>query len=146
MSVKKLSTLGFIMHCLDIQTVSLSRILHVDASLVSKWKSGDRRLNKNSNYFDPVISFLMEESKKTNHVLLSKALHEVYPLETFDREATLELFVRKLLSVREVPVSLESDLTLGGIKCTTQIASFENNSGRKEAVLTLLNYAESMPS
>lgn len=33
------------MEALNIHTVSMSRIIHVDASLVSKWKTGNRTLN-----------------------------------------------------------------------------------------------------
>lgn len=40
MKMKKISPLGFLMESLNIVSASLARELHVDASLVSKWKSG----------------------------------------------------------------------------------------------------------
>ena len=43
MTEKKLSTLGYLMDRLGLSTAGLARRLHVDASLVSKWRSGNRR-------------------------------------------------------------------------------------------------------
>ena len=53
----KLSPLGVILENLEIATSTLARHLHVDASLVSKWKSGDRKLAKNSVYFAEIVAF-----------------------------------------------------------------------------------------
>ena len=52
MTEKKLSTLGYLMDRLCLSTAGLARRLHVDASLVSKWRSGSRRLNVKSVYFE----------------------------------------------------------------------------------------------
>ena len=48
MTEKKLSTLGYLMDRLGLSTAGLARRLHVDASLVSKWRSGNRRLHVKS--------------------------------------------------------------------------------------------------
>ena len=42
MNNRSLSPFGFIMNYLDIRTASLSRSIHVDPSLISKWKTGKR--------------------------------------------------------------------------------------------------------
>ena len=54
MTERKLSTLGYLMDRLGLSTAALARRLHVDASLVSKWRSGSRRLSAKSVYFDEV--------------------------------------------------------------------------------------------
>ena len=51
MTERKLSTLGYLMDRLGLSTAALARRLHVDASLVSKWRSGSRRLSAKSVYF-----------------------------------------------------------------------------------------------
>ena len=48
MTEKKLSTLGYLMDRLGLSTAGLARRLHVVASLVSKWRSGNRRLHGKS--------------------------------------------------------------------------------------------------
>ena len=47
---RKLSTLGYLMDRLGLPTAALARQLHVDPSLVSKWRSGTRRLSTNLQY------------------------------------------------------------------------------------------------
>ena len=66
MTERKLSTLGYLMDRLGLSTAALARRLHVDASLVSKWRSGSRRLSAKSVYFDEVCRMLLEQ----NFVLL----------------------------------------------------------------------------
>lgn len=63
MKKKSFSTLGYIMEALNIQTVSMSRFIHVDASLVSKWKTGDRTLSEKSIYFDVLLITLGSKHK-----------------------------------------------------------------------------------
>ncbi|EEG72782.1 hypothetical protein [[Clostridium] hylemonae] len=145
MRTKRLSPLGFLMECLNIQTVSLSRELHVDASLVSKWKSGDRSLNSNSMYFEDIIRFIMKVSEKSDHQLLSKALSEIYPLEGLEGSSSPEPFVRKLLFSEKLTLPNLKEFTAPGIQPKIQIGSCEQNSGRRHAVLKLLDYAETLP-
>ena len=61
MTEKKLSTLGYLMDRLGLSTAGLARRLHVDASLVSKWRSGSRRLNVKSVYFEEICAMLLEQ-------------------------------------------------------------------------------------
>lgn len=145
MRTKRLSPLGYLMKCLNIQTVSLSRALHVDASLVSKWKSGDRSLSSNSVYFEQVIDYLMKESEKTSHQLLLDSLCEAYPLKDLKTATSLEPFVRNLLAARDFSISPFKELPGSPAQQTIQIAAYEKNAGRRQAISRLLDYAESIP-
>lgn len=144
MRQKKLSTLGFIMECLDIQTVSLARALHVDASLVSKWKSGDRSLTGKSTYFQEVITYLMEESAKSGHQLLRNALRELYPHEEIGAGIQIEPLLRQALTKIKYHSKPENRklLTEGAENITLSV--FEGNAGRRTAIERLLKYAEGM--
>lgn len=146
MKTRRLSTLGFLMDRLNIPTVSLSRELHVDASLVSKWKSGDRYLNSRSIYFDQVICFLMDESEKSDHQILKKALSEIHPLEDIESLDCPEPFLRQLLSNPKLTVPDSRKTAYVESQHMAQISIFEQNSGRRKAALQLLDYAEKMPS
>ncbi|MFR2824736.1 MAG: hypothetical protein ACLTCQ_09280 [Enterocloster bolteae] len=77
MTERKLSTLGYLMDRLGLSTAALARRLHVDASLVSKWRSGSRRLSAKSVYFDEVCRMLLEQ----NPMALTDALRSLVPLE-----------------------------------------------------------------
>lgn len=63
MKNRTLSMVGFFIDSLHIKTVSMAAALHVDASLISKWKSGKRILTDKSMYFDDVIAYFLEQNR-----------------------------------------------------------------------------------
>lgn len=144
--MKLLSPLGFLLESLSITTVSLSRELHVDASLVSKWKSGKRQLKSNSIYFDSIVDFIIDESEKSNHHILARSLSEIFPMDKIDKTDDLEPFVRTVLSKNELINNITSDITSDGINHCVKVSSYEQNEGRRQAISKLLNFAESMPT
>ena len=125
------------MEKLNIHTVSMSQVIHVDASLVSKWKSGNRKLSPKSVYFDDIIDFILEESTNTLHQNLKNALLDIYPHETIDNDVKLELKLRELLS-SSMPrsTSPENKLQSDNSSAVTALL-FQNNSGRREAVFKM---------
>lgn len=145
MHKRRISTLGFLMERLNIQTVSLARILHVDASLISKWKTGDRCLTSKSAYFDDVIIFLMSVSKKSDHKILEKALTEIFPMEEIQTAESPEPLLRQLLSNPKCELPKVTDTTVPDAAHTTQINIWEGYSGRRNAMDKLLDFAEKMP-
>lgn len=144
MRKKSFSTLGYIMECLNIQTISLSRALHVDASLVSKWKTGDRTLSGKSIYFDSIIDFLMEESKKSNHRLLKNALMDLYPHETIAEDSYIEPLLRQALTDTKAHGALNGQQKMLEGEKTVPTVIFEENLGRRAAIAKLLDYADAM--
>ncbi len=144
--MKLLSPLGFLLESLSIPTVSLSRELHVDASLVSKWKSGKRQLKSNSIYFDSIVDFIIDESEKSNHQILSKSLSEMFPMDELDESDDLEPFVRTVLSKNEMLNTTIPNLTSDSMKHCIKVSSYEQNEGRRQAISKLLSFAEAMPS
>ena len=61
------------MEQLNLPTVYMAQSVHVDASLVSKWKTGRRTLSSRSVYFDDIIQCLMAEGEKSEYRLLKRA-------------------------------------------------------------------------
>lgn len=144
MKKKSLSTLGYIMEALNIQTVSMSRFIHVDASLVSKWKTGDRTLSSKSIYFDDIIDFIMDQSTNTIHQNLKNTLNDLYPHEKIEDEIHLENLLREALSSnRPINKSPEKQLSSDKSEIISTIL-FKENYGRREAIIKLLDYAEAM--
>lgn len=144
MRKKPLSTFGFIMECLNIQTVSMSRALHVDASLVSKWKTGARILSEKSIYFNDIIDYLLDESEKQNNKPLIDALANLYPHETITPLQMESLLKQALVNTGNAyEVSNEHQLLLDGSKSISTLI-FENNAGKRAAISKLLDYATAM--
>lgn len=144
MKKKSLSTLGYIMNRLNIQTVSMSRAIHVDASLISKWRTGDRNLSGKSIYFDDVIVFLMEQSTRTFHHVLKNSLLDLYPHEKIEDNDHLESLLRQALSHSQAPKSTFEQQMLAEGSNTIQAMIFEGTAGRRDAISRLLDYAEAM--
>lgn len=141
---KKKSTLGFLMEYLDIPTVSLARELHVDSSLVSKWKSGSRLLSPKSEYFDSVILYLLKISSKTDHLLLTEVLHQLYPQEPITQTTNWELQLRRILqNGKAIPNTAPVPKELSGATKVSTLV-FRQDSGRRQAIRHLLDYAQKM--
>ena len=132
------------MECLDIQTVALARALHVDASLISKWKSGDRILTGKSSYFDEVVSYLMEESGKSDNQLMKNALRELYPHEEISGNVKVEPLLRQALTNIKYHSKPENRKLLAEGAESISLSVFEGNAGRREAIGRLLQYTEGM--
>lgn len=132
------------MDALNIQTVSMSRFIHVDASLVSKWKTGDRTLSSKSIYFDDIIDFIMDQSTNTIHQNLKNALIELYPHEIIEDEIHLENLLREALASNR-PRNKSPEQQLSSDKCKNiSTLLFKENYGRREAITKLLDYADAM--
>lgn len=144
MKKRSLSTLGYIMEQLNIQTVSMSRTLHVDASLISKWKTGDRNISVKSIYFDDIIDYLLEQSTRTIHQNLKNALIGLYPHESIDDETKLEILLRQALSNTQPQFKSPEKHLLSDNANTISALTFEENSGRRDAVFQILDFASDM--
>lgn len=141
---KPLTTFGYILERLDVQTVSMARALHVDASLISKWKNGDRVLSTKSIYFDDVIDFLLQKSTETMHEKLQEALLALYPSIIFQDETQIEHYLRQAISSKKnLPVASTSSILTGHFSSVSALV-FEKNQGRRDAIDQILKFAEKM--
>lgn len=139
-----LSTLGFLMNYLDIQTVSLSQAIHVDASLVSKWKTGKRVFSGKSVYFDTVVAYILAQSQKSNHQLLKSALLDLYPHETIEDTADMESLLRQALASTASHEASRQHQVLSDSTTAVSTLIFDGTQGRREAIVKLIDYAEDM--
>lgn len=98
MKNRTLSMVGFFIDSLHIKTVSMAAALHVDASLISKWKSGKRILTDKSMYFDDVIAYFLEQNRNLGGKELEAAVQEICPHADVSDEQHLEQQLRKIVS------------------------------------------------
>lgn len=144
MRKKTLSILGYIMEQLNIKTVAMARSLHVDASLISKWKTGDRKLSTNSVYFDDIINYLLEQDRLNDLDQLKTALTYLYPHENLDDYVLTEKLLRQSLLNTTIDTPSLENKVLSNDTNVVQTLVFEENQGRREAMSRLLDFAESM--
>ncbi|MCD7994633.1 MAG: hypothetical protein LUK37_23770 [Clostridia bacterium] len=163
MTERKLSTLGYLMDRLGLSTAALARRLHVNASLVSKWRSGSRRLSAKSVYFDEVCRMLLEQ----NPMALADALRSLVPLEEPKGEEVdvsgtgdgglsgaagtseewglpgTEALLYRVLNDRHFTVPKAFTIRAEAL-CTAEIAIYTSGEGRRQAISDLLEIAEAM--
>lgn len=139
MTERKLSTLGYLMDRMGLSAAALARRLHVDASLVSKWRSGSRHLNPRSMYFDDICSMLLEQ----NEIVLSEALYSLMPLENPAAQGDTAARLRSVLADRHFTVPKALIVRTEAL-CTAEIAIYTSGEGRRQAISDLLDVAETM--
>lgn len=139
MTEKKLSTLGYLMDSLGLSTGGMARRLHVDASLVSKWRSGSRRLDVKSMYFETICSMLLEQDGNA----LFDALGSLSPLGEGEDRVETPALLRRVLTDRHFTVPRAFTLRTEAV-CTAEIAVYTSGKGRRQAISDLLDVAESM--
>lgn len=142
MKPKTLSPLGFMMEYIGIQTTALAQALHVDASLISKWKTGNRTLSAHSIYMNEVIAFFLNDETCPVSIV-KQALGDMYPHEEITTPNQLEALLRRALTTNTLPLPAMPALSGPGSSSLTAL-SFTGNSGRREAISQLLSYAETM--
>ena len=64
MEARNQSAFGYIMNYTNTPTVQMAQALHIDASLVSKWKTGARNLSAKSIYFADVVDFFFFKHRR----------------------------------------------------------------------------------
>lgn len=143
MRITHLSPLGFLMDAMKIQTVTMARYLHVDASLVSKWKSGGRSLTERSVYFDDVIAYLADAAQQMPQAFYD-ALSQILPSDKISTQDDPKLLLRKALSLQKLPGQHPSSMPLleGGEQTTAFL--FDGSDGIRSAISKLLACAENL--
>lgn len=118
---KPLTSLGYLMERLGISSAMLAKELHLDASLVRKWKRGSRSLSRRLPYFQEVLQFFWDWGQHDSCRMLLSALQEIHPTACFsDKE---EFFV------------LLSDILEGGAPCVPAAPADRRATGRVEVTL-----------
>ena len=144
MKKEAFSILGFLLDNLGISYSALAREIHVDVSLVSKWKRGSRNFNKTSVYFSAVVDFIFSESKKEEHKTLKRILSTFFPSKKIEDSENIKKYLIKIFD-KELPESLKEDdsLFLGEVE-PVHAQIVYGNEGKRQIIENILNLAEHM--
>ncbi len=133
-----MSTFGYIVNYLNIKTSLMAKFIHVDSSLISKWKSGQRQINEESVYFNDVVSFIMNYDENNCYSTLKKVLTELYPYEKILDKNNIESMLKYALCGN---IKNESNILMGNLK-TIPIVFFSGIKGQQEAIMKLFDSIE----
>lgn len=144
MSGKPLTTIGYLLNSLHISTVSLSHAIHVDPSLVSKWKNGSRTLSEKADYYEELMTYILEESESDDYLGLKNVLQDLYPGCILNTQEQLKFTLRRALSTRSVDSELSHNQQLAKETNASTTLSFVGKSGIRSSYDMMLSYAENM--
>ena len=140
------SRLSIMMDNFAISGKDLSSLLHIDSSLVSKWRSGKRNLKPNSVYTTHIIKHVMALDRNNQYAKIRMMLSQEY-LSIFKcSEHEIALFLKDwLTSSKDVQENardyFEEIKNLRGASLLTTY-SMNGTNGRRQAVQFFLRYAQ----
>lgn len=139
---KPLTSFGYLMERLGISAAMLSRELHVDASLVSKWKRGTRTLSRRSPYFREVVRFFWSVQQKNSKDQFLSVLKEINPTARFANEGEFFAVLGKILEGAAPEV--RGKAVDKGAKDCVEVTLYDKSRGHRDAMDRLLKMAECM--
>lgn len=125
-----------------ISGMEMAEVLHVDSSLISKWRTNKRKFRANSPIFDQMIEYVMSLDKASEYAEVRKLLEEEYPdAETAGRDR-LKVYLKKWLikAVKAEPteISVQDFITSEAKKDKISIYKFNGAQGKRECILSIL--------
>lgn len=144
MTAKTLSIFGHLMNFLNISTADLANAIHVDASLVSKWKSGSRKISEKSVYFEDIIQYLLDNDAPYDYVNLRSELVALFPDYSLDEPEDLTLLLRQALCGKKASLAVRDQQIFNARGNAISTFSFIDLCGKREALEKLLSFAEEM--
>ena len=138
------SHLFLLMECFRTRIKDLAEVLHVNDSLVSKWRNHKRLINPKSAYADLICQYYLSLDRKNNFHIIKTLLSDDYEQIDKAEENVLPHLLKNWLT--EVPDQLnDSKITLDSNSYTTQISVYHYDSGREKAVLRMLETLKNLP-
>ncbi len=131
---QELSRLGYLMDIFHVKGMELANYLHVDTSLISKLKTGKRKLNTNSEICDEIIEFFIMLDKRSNYASVKSVLLEAGQTTEMTEADGLPVLLKRWLVEENDTNSSFTDKTV----YTTKVKIFQGKTGRRKAAQELI--------
>lgn len=96
------TNLARLMLAFDLQGRELAAWLNVDVSLVSKWRTGKRKLNKKSLYLKEIVRYFISQDKNGQFARILKVLSDECMIEPGTGSQELSVILGRWLSTYEI--------------------------------------------
>ena len=128
-SYQELSRLGYLMDLFHVKGMDLANYLHVDTSLISKLKTGKRKINTNSEICDEIVDFFIMLDKRSNYASVKGVLIESGQASKETETSALKVLLKRWLVEENDANSSFTDKTV----YTTKVKIFQGKTGRRKA-------------
>lgn len=150
MSKSKIPVTNFsvLLKAFHISGMEMAEVLHVDSSLISKWRTNKRKFRGNSVIFDELIEYVMSLDKASDYSTIRSLLSEEYPDSEDTGKDRLKVYLKKwLIKAVKIEVTETSihDFIISE-KMTEKITMYKlhGDQGKQEGILTLLRMGETL--
>lgn len=143
------SRLGLLMNTLGISGSELAASLHVDSSLVSKWRNNHRTISHNSPYLQDIAGILIDKEAKAELDVIANLLRVFDPgVDLSDPENTIDCLCRWLTSLTPSDINLQTAVVSPNLQGAydSAVRIWQGSSGRRDAVLFFLQKVLAMPA
>lgn len=138
-----------LLNTFKISGTEMADILHIDSSLVSKWKNNKRNLKGNSPMLNRIAEYFVSLDALTNYSNLKTLLGSEYAnLDSASADQLQHILKTWLTStVKNPEETLPFHKLLGASKKGREHShlQFSGNEGKREAILGLLHAAAALP-
>lgn len=144
------SGLSYLLNLLDISPTQMAKYVHVDRSLVSKWKSGSRTIDGNSHYLNDIVEFIYYKNSELNIKTLERLFSSIYPNEVFNMntENSVKYCIKNFILSSDLSSTLQPTNTTSHSTYTTTVPIYQGKNNKRQGILDFLNHAllEQQPS
>jgi hypothetical protein len=129
---------------LGLTSRDLAKIVNVHYSLVSKWLNNKRPLKYNSLHLKNLVDALLSVDNPQHHATLKNILREAYPEADLSTREKMEVYLSSFLTSdrpRHEEMNLLAGINQGNVYARAKVDIYRKNSGRREALMRLLDTA-----
>ncbi len=141
--------LGVLLARFELSNRSLADMLNVHYSLVSKWLNLKRPLKINSPHMKKLIEVLFSIDKPTNLSTLKLILRDTYPDADLSEKEKIAVYLAQYLSSgadEAQKLNVLENVKTGRIDSIAKMDIYSKHSGRRDALMRLLDTAIALPS
>lgn len=138
-----ITPLAYLMEMLYIQGTQLAKTVHVDRTIISRWKNGRAELNMKSHYFKDIVDAILEFNEEQGLTTLERFFSSIGEEKTEGRAALYSCVSRWLVSKDFAQKYKEPDD--GNSLYTATYKVYKGPLGKHEAILYFLKIANSLP-
>ncbi len=142
---KSYTQLSLILDHLFIKSKDIAAAIHVDAAMISRWRTGKRVLNNRTEHYAHIIDFILDWDERMNYQNIIVFLMDYYPDSTYKTREDVYNAVDMWLSDINTASSASSGTALTSSQSSSiQMNILDTTAQKKNAMLYLLDVAISL--
>jgi len=136
--------IGFLIDLLKISSTQMAQYVNVDRTLISKWKTGVRKLDVNALYFDKVIEFLIHKNNELGINSLESLFSSIY-LDNIDKinsKVQLKKHLKRFILNNDTNENFYKKVSnLDGCSYVASVPIYHGLDSKKKAMMNILEVA-----